>query len=33
MTRVLVVTVPLESVWLLILGILMWRRDSRVDAA
>lgn len=30
---VFVVIVPLESLWLLILGVLMWRRANRTDAA
>jgi hypothetical protein len=30
---VFLVIVPLESLWLLILGVLMWRRASRTAAA
>jgi hypothetical protein len=30
---VFVVIVPLESLWLLILGVLMWRQSRRVAAA
>ena len=30
---VFVLIVPLESLWLLVLGVLMWRRSGRTGAA